>query len=351
MSLFSIPNTKIAGISACIPRKEVFNIDYKWISLKERQVLIKTTGVEKRRVAEKGTTTSDLCFLATEKLIDELSWDKKDIQLLIFVSQSRDFLIPSTSCILQDRLGLPKSCMAFDINLGCSGYIYGLSVAGSLISSGNLKKGLLLVGDISSLNCSYKDKSSYPLFGDAGTITAIEFDEHAPDLLFNLQTDGAGYDAIIVPDGGIRNFATKNSFQYKKYSSGIYRNKIQLVLNGIEVFNFSLREVVPNIHSLLQYSSKTIDYFDYFVFHQANLLINESLRKKLNLKKEKVPYTIHKYGNTSSASIPLTIVSELREQIQRRKLSLLLSGFGVGLSWGSAIVEVNKVVCPEVIEL
>ncbi len=351
MAIFSIPNIKIAGISACVPRKEVFNIDYKWISLKERQVLIKTTGVEKRRVAEKGTTTSDLCFLAANKLINKLKWERKDIQLLIFVSQSRDFLIPSTSCILQERLGLPKSCIAFDINLGCSGYIYGLSVIGSLISSGNLKKGLLLAGDISSLNCSYRDKSTYPLFGDAGTATAIEYNKQTSDLLFNLQTDGAGYDAIIVPDGGIRNFASKKSFQYKKYSPGIYRNKIQLALNGIDVFNFSLREVVPNVNQLLGYSLKTSDDLDFFVFHQANLLINETLRKKLNIKNEKVPYTIHKFGNTSSASIPLTIVSELREQIQRRSLSLLLSGFGVGLSWGSAIIETNKIVCPEVIEL
>jgi 3-oxoacyl-[acyl-carrier-protein] synthase III len=350
MAVFSIPNIKMAGISAAVPRTEVSNLDYKWVSMKDREMLVKTVGVEKRRVAEQGTATSDLCFAAAEKLIAELGWEKQDIQLLVFISQSRDFIIPSTSGILQDRLGLPHSCVAYDIGLGCSGWVYGVSSMASMMFASKIKKGLLLVGDISTLTASYRDKSTYPLFGDAATATAFEYDENAAPINFNLESDGSGYDAIIIPDGGMRNFISKKSFDYKKYGSGIYRNRLQIALNGIEVFNFALREVVPNVKRLLLDTSKTTADYDYFVFHQANLLMNETIRKMLKLDKEKVPYTIRKYGNTSSASIPLTIVSELREQISNGKVKLATCGFGVGLSWGTVTMEVENVVCPPVID-
>jgi 3-oxoacyl-[acyl-carrier-protein] synthase III len=350
MAIFSIQNIRLAGLSACVPRKEVSNLDYKWVSAKERQMLAKTVGVEKRRVAEPGTTTSDLCFVAAERLIADLGWDKNDIELLIFVSQSRDFIIPSTSGILQDKLGLPHSCVAYDMGMGCSGWVYGLSAMGSMMSTTGIKKGLLLVGDISTLTASYRDKSTYPLFGDAATATALELDTMAPKMHFNLESDGSGYDAIIIPDGGLRNFLSKKSFDYKNFGKGIYRNRFQIALNGIEVFNFALREVVPNIKKLMHEMEKTTADYNYVVFHQANLLMNETLRKMMKLDKEKVPYSIQKYGNTSSASIPLTIVSELREKINRGKVNLLVSGFGVGLSWGSIAMELDNIVCPEVLD-
>ena len=350
MAIFSIQNIRMAGLAACVPKKEVSTLDYKWVSVKERQMLVKTVGVEKRRVAEQGTTTSDLCFVAAERLISDLGWDKNEIQLLIFVSQSRDFIIPSTSGILQDRLGLPHSCVAFDIGLGCSGWVYGLSAIGSMMHTTGLKKGLLLVGDISTLTASYRDKSTYPLFGDAATATALELDDTAAPMHFNLESDGSGYDAIIIPDGGLRNFFSKKSFDYKNFGKGIYRSRFQIALNGIEVFNFALREVVPNVKKLLQELQKTTADFDYVVFHQANLLMNETIRKMMKIEKEKTPYTIQKFGNTSSASIPLTIVHQLREQITTRKVQLLTCGFGVGLSWGSIAIELDKVVCPEVID-
>jgi 3-oxoacyl-[acyl-carrier-protein] synthase III len=351
MAIFSIPNIKISGMAAGVPINEVFNADYKWIPLKERNQLIKTVGVEKRRIAVKGQTTSDLCFAAADKLLDELKWDRNEIQLLIFVSQSMDYIIPATSPILQDRLHLPKTCLAFDIGLGCSGFVYGLSVISSIMSQAHIKKALLLAGDLSTITSSYRDKSTYPLFGDAGTATALEFDETAVPMIFNLQTDGSGHEAIMIHDGGVRNWVSKKSFTYRKYGEGMYRNKLQINLNGIEVFNFSLREVVPNIKATLEYSGKTLNDFDYFVFHQANRLINETIRKMLKVDKEKVPYSIQKYGNTSSASVPLTIVSELQEEIRTKKVRFLLSAFGIGLSWGTVLVETDRVVCPGVLEV
>jgi len=326
-------------------------MDYKWISRKERELFIQQVGVRKRRVVDGNTTTADLCFAAAEKLIDELNWDKKEIDALILVTQSGDYVIPGSGIILQDRLGLSHKCLAFDINLGCSGYVYGLSVIGSMMSSGNIKKALLLVGDTSAFNASYRDKSTFPLFGDAGTASAIEYSKGYPEMSFNLQSDGSGYKAIYVHDGGARNFVTKDTLKQRKIADGIYRNNIQLSLDGIKVFGFSLREVVPNIKTLAKYLDTNIDQYDYFVFHQANRLINQTLIKMLKVPSEKMPLSLDKYGNTSSASIPMTIVSELGDDVRKKNLSLMLSGFGVGLSWGSAVVKTDKIVCPEVLEI
>ncbi len=349
MALFTIPNVKIAGMAAAVPVKEVSNLDYRWISVKERNQVVKTIGVEKRRIAEKGQTTADLCFAAAHRLLDDLHWDRDEIQALIFVSQSMDYIIPATSPILQDRLSLNKTCLAFDINLGCSGFVYGLSVMGSLMSQSGIKKALLLAGDLSNVTSSYRDKSTYPLFGDAGTATALEYCQSAVPMTFNLQTDGSGHQAIMIQDGGVRNWVSKKSFTYRKFGEGIYRNNLQIALNGIEVFNFSLREVVPNIKATLEFAGKTLNDFDYLVFHQANRLINETIRKMLRAEKEKVPYSIHKYGNTSSASVPLTIVSELQEKIRNEHVRFLLSAFGIGLSWGTVLLETDSIVCPGVL--
>jgi 3-oxoacyl-[acyl-carrier-protein] synthase-3 len=351
MAIFSLGGIKLTGLSAAVPRKKENNIDYQWISVKERESLIKNIGVETRRVAEKGTTTADLCVIAAEKLLNELQWNRNEVELLIFVSQSRDYLVPTTACIVQDRLGLPHSCLALDIGLGCSGYVYGLSVISGMMQSGMIKKGLLMVGDISTLTTNYRDKSTYPLFGDVGTVTAIEYDADAPLMHFNLQTDGAGYKAIMIRDGGARNVMSKKSFDVKKISQGIYRSPLHLQLDGIEVFNFTLREVVPNIKALLKETGKSLEDIDYVVFHQANRLINETLRKMLKLDPAKVPYSIREFGNTSGASVPLTMIVALAEALKAGKTRLLLSAFGVGLSWGSAIIETEQLCIPDLIEV
>lgn len=338
----------MAGIAACVPEKVLSNYDYTWIKNSERELLVKTIGVEKRHVAAPGETTSDLCYQAAVSLLEQLSWQPSDINLLIFVSQSRDYVIPSTSTILQDRLKLPKTCLALDINLGCSGYVYGLSVITGMMKATGIGKALLLVGDLSNVTSAYRDKSTYPLFGDAGTATALELKEGAPDIKFNLQSDGSGHEAIIIRDGGVRNLMDKKSFAIKKYGDGIYRSRLHIELNGIEVFNFSLREVVPNIKITLKHFEHTLDDFNYLIFHQANRLINETLRKMLKVDPAKVPYSLREYGNTSCASIPLTLVTQLREELQSSPQKLLLSAFGIGLSWGTVLLETDGIVVPEV---
>jgi len=350
MAFLTIPNIRFAGLAATVPKHREHNSDYSWISRKERESIIKNIGVETRRVAGKGVTTADLCMVAAEKLLDDLKWERSEIELLVFVSQSRDYLVPTTACIIQDRLGLPTSCIAYDIGMGCSGYVYGLSSVGAMMQSGAIKKALLMVGDISTLTTSYRDKSTYPLFGDAGTVTALEYSPGAEPFIFNMQTDGSGYQAIIIRDGGARHKMTRQSFDIKKLSKGIIRSRLNVELDGIEVFNFSLREVVPNIKALLKSNDRSLDDIDFLVFHQANLLINNTIRKMLKLDPAKVPYSIKEYGNTSGASVPLTMVSQLREQLASGKVRLLLSAFGVGLSWGSVLLETESIVCPEVIE-
>lgn len=350
MAFFATHNVKIAGMSAAVPKQSESNWDYELLSESEKKMLVKTTGVETRRVA-KNKTTSDLCFAAAEKLIAELEWKKDEIDVLIFLSQSRDYYLPATAIILQDRLGLSKNTMAFDMSLGCSGFPYGMSVINSLLANSGLKKGLLMMGDISSATCSKDDKSTYPLFGDAGTVTAVEFDETTDDMQFQLQSDGSGYETIIIPDGGIRNLVSEQSFEMKTIADGITRCNLNLALNGLDVFNFSVTEVPKALKNFLQQTNSSPGDYDYFVMHQANKLMNETIRKKSKFDAAKTPYSIQNFGNTSSASIPLTIVTELNENVQKENLSLLATGFGVGLSWGIVSFKTQNIVCPKLIEL
>jgi len=351
MAQFSIDGIRLSGLAAAVPKTVVSNADYEFLTERERRLLIKTTGVEQRRVAPVGMTTSDMCFAAAEALLKKLKWQKDEVEILVFLSQSRDFYLPATSIVLQDRLGLPKTCMAFDIGLGCSGFVYGLSVVASLMRTTGLKKALLMMGDVSSATCAYEDKSTYPLFGDAGTVTALELDEAAAPMHFNLKSDGSGYKAIIIPDGGIRNRVSPESFVKEPLGPGIERSKLNLWLDGVEVFNFSITKVHPMVKELWETCGQSEEDTDYFIMHQANKLMNESIRKKLKFPPEKVPYNLDRFGNTSSASIPLTLITELAEQMNEKPLQLLLAGFGVGLSWGAVSLGTSQPVVVPLIEL
>ena len=241
---------------------------------------IATTGVKQKRVASESVTSSDLCFEAAEKLIAELNWEKAEIDALVFVTQSPDYRTPASSCILQDRLGLPQSCFTLDISLGCSGWVYGLSVIASLMQSGGIRRGLLLAGDTVLKMCSSEDKSTYPLFGDAGTCTAVEFDPEAFPMTFAMHTDGSGAEAIIVPSGGFRNRESPESFEMVDYGEGIVRNSLQVSMEGMSVFTFGISKAPKVVNELLGVIGENSNDIDYFTFHQANLFMNEKIRKK-----------------------------------------------------------------------
>jgi 3-oxoacyl-[acyl-carrier-protein] synthase-3 len=350
MAIFSVPNIRIKGISAAVPKQIEDNNDFELLTENERALFVSTVGIRYRRVAPIGVTASDLCLAAAEKLLSGLNWSREEINILVFITQTPDYIIPNTSSLLQQKLGLSKSCIAFDVNLGCSGFVYGLSIVGALLQNMPGAKALLLVGDISTATISMQDKRTAPLFSDAGTATALEFSKDH-EIHFNLQTDGKEYDDIIIPGGGYRNRFTEKQLNYTEYDKGISRNDLHMKLDGVKIFNFGLREVAANIEALLNEKKIEKSSVDYFVFHQANLLMLESIRKKLKVDAEKVPYSLYDYGNTSCASIPLTLVAKLQEALQSRKVNLLLSGFGVGLSWGSTYLETENIVCPQLVEI
>jgi len=335
-------HSNIIAITSCVPKGIEKTVDYTHISTEEQDLFIKTTGIKERRVAADDVACSDLCFVAAKDILNKYKCEE-EIDVIIFVSQSPDYYLPATSILLQERLNLKKDCLAFDINLGCSGYVYGLSVISNLLQSGQLKKGLLLVGDKSTTSTNYKDKSTYPLFGDAGTATLIEYTPNSNNWFFNLQSDGSGKNSIIIEHGQSRSPFDKTLDDLIEIEPGISRSKRNLILNGMDIFNFALKEVAVNINTLFEKSKVTKETIDYFVLHQANKLINESVRKKLKVEPEKVPYSIDVFGNTSSASIPLTMCYTMKNELQTKKLTLLLSGFGVGFSWGSAILNTENV--------
>ena len=351
MAFFVTHHTSVKSVASAVPRKIIDNNDYEWLTVPEREMFIKTTGISKRRIVEGGVCTSDLCFASAEKIIADLTINREEIDLLVFVSQSPDYMFPATSIILQDRLKLGKHVMAFDIALGCSGYVYGLSVVSSLMQSGRFRKAFLMTGDISTHSQNYRDKTAYPLFGDAGTATLLEYTPDEAEMSFVLYSDGSGYKAIIRPDGGVRSPMSLQSFEEKEVEPGIFRAAHNLHMNGMDVFDFSTREVPLSIKEILQQCNLTVDDIDYFVFHQANRLMNETIRKKLKIDANKVPYSLNEFGNTSSASIPLTLVHCLSNELKSANKKVCLSGFGVGLSWANVVMNLNNVHCPAVIEI
>ena len=356
MAFLQVDNVKISGLSSCVPKQIEENADFQMFDSESYKNFVATTGIERKRIVTNDVCTSDLCLVAAEKLITDLAWNKEEIALLIFVTQTPDYILPATSPFIQHKLGLSKNCYTLDISLGCSGWVYGLSVIASLFNQlpDNDKKSakaLLLAGDTISKICSKEDKSTYPLFGDAGTATALEFSENVQSILFNMNSDGAGYQAIRINDGGFRNEVSEKSFNKVICGEGIESNNLQLILEGMDVFAFGIKRAPESVNKLLERFELNKDTVDYFTFHQANMFMNEQIRKKLKLDKEKVPYSLKNFGNTSSATIPLTMATELSEKLKTKKLRHVACGFGVGLSWGSAFFETDKIVCSDLIEI
>lgn len=349
MAFLQVNNVEVVGMAAAVPSNIEENIDIyrKWEGY---EGFVATTGIERHRKSAPSVCASDLCLAAAEKLIAEMEWEKESIDVLVFVSQTPDYILPATSPILQNRLGLSESCYTLDISLGCSGWVYALSVVSSLMQNGSIKRGLLLAGDTILKICSPEDKSTYPLFGDAGSATALEYKENTNPLQFCFHTDGNGMESIIVRDGGYRNPFTMESLCRTNHGDGLERNKLELELDGMSVFSFGISKAPKSINGLLEHFVINKESVDYYTFHQANLFMNEKIRKKLKLPVEKVPYSLKDYGNTSCASIPLTLVSQLTEKLRNNCLSHVSCGFGVGLSWGSVYFHTNRIICPDLIE-
>ncbi len=345
--IFSFNNIRLSAISSVIPKQELSLLDdmelYGGNQTKLKRV-IESSGFLKRRVNEKNVMTSDLCLQAAQDILKKTNTAKEDIDALLFVSYTPDYLMPATSYVLHKKLGLSKDCVVMDIPQACSGYILGLYQASMLISAG-CKKVLLLVGDsFSKFSDMFIDKTA-PVFGDAGTASLIEFDGKAERIYFNINSDGNGYDSLICENGGFKVPPQKNDF--REDGSFKYESRME----GGRIFEFTISEIQPNLEKLLEHAGVAKEEIDFFVLHQANKFIIENIARQLDVDMAKVPVgTMTKYGNQCGASVPCAIADMLYDEVRTKENKMLLAGFGVGLSWASVIIHIDKIYCSEITE-
>ena len=352
MAYLNYKGVGITALSAAVPKRVINNYEYtEFFSADEVKEVVDKIGVFERRFTDTDTCSSDLCFAAAEKLLSDNNIDRSEIDLLVFISQTPDYRMPATSIILQHRLGLPNSTIAFDINLGCSAFIYGMSVVYAMMERSGLRKALILDGETRSKVYSPKDRRTAFIFGDAGVAALVERDEKFGESTFSLNSDGSRENLIKIDAGGYRNPSSVETLKEKVVDEyGNIRSDEQAYMNGGDVFTFVNREVPRDIKNTLEYTQRDKDSFDFLVFHQANNFINTHVAKKLKLDMDKIPSTIEKFGNTSSVSVPLTIVSELKDKMAGEK-SLLLSAFGVGMTWATAVVPFVDLQISEIVEV
>lgn len=350
MAFLKIENVAIRGISACVPEHVEENIDLPVFKEGEAERVIAQTGIERKHtIGNANITTADLCEKACNVLIEELGWERDSIDALMYVASEGDYIMPPTSCILQDKLGLSEECLTIDERQGCPGWVIGLSSLSALVATGSIKRALLLNGDICTILNSRLDKETAPLFGDAGAVTAIEYDENADPMYFYHGTRGKEFKAIHIPEGGHRNPLTPESLEYIEYGENQKRKGIQCVMDGMSVFGFGMNMGTKAVNNLCEKFSINMDNVDYFLFHQANRYMNDKIRKKLKLNPERVPFSMKDFGNTSNASIPLTAVTQCRSQLENNKLNIIGCAFGVGLAGASVYFKANNIVCPELV--
>ncbi len=350
MAFIEVKNVAVRGMAAAVPQcvEENSDIYTKWGGYES---FVLTTGLERRRQADRTLCASDLCVAAAQRLLQELDWSAESVDALIFVTQTPDYILPATSNIIQSRLGMKEGSFVVDISLGCSGWVYAFSILASLMQNGTINRGLVLAGDTILKFCSPNDKSTYPLFGDAGTVTALEYAKDCSPLRFCFNSDGTGRDAIIIRDGGYRNMVNETSFIDAEQGEGIVRNRTNLELDGMSVFSFGISKAPLVVKQLSEHYGIDLSTVDMFTFHQANMFMNEKIRKKLKLPEEKVPYSLKDFGNTSCSSIPLTLVTQRKEELRKSGVKHIACGFGVGLSWGAVTFDTAQIVVPDLIEV
>jgi 3-oxoacyl-[acyl-carrier-protein] synthase-3 len=335
---------RIAGLAACVPPRIVDNSVFEQRFGSGAADVTKMTGVQQRHYAEEGVATSDLCERAAEHLLEKLGWERESIDGVIFVSQSPDLLLPATACIVQGRMGLRTGIIAYDVSLGCSGYPYGLWQAMMAIQTGAMKRMLLMVGDISTRCIDASDRSTAMLFGDAGTVTAIEASDDPSDTsFFVLGSDGNGAENLMIPRSRQRSPLAEGKLEGRDLDA--------LYMDGGEIFNFTLKSVPPLIRDTFDWAGETVDSYDVFLLHQANTFMINHIAKKAKLPKDKVPINMDRFGNTSSATIPLLMATDVSDLLKtgRRKVSMF--GFGVGYSWAAASMEIGPLPCADLVIL
>ena len=336
----------IRAMSACVPKNIVYNKDLGYLIPEEEiEKTIQNIGVVERRIVDDDVCASDLAYKAAVQLMEDNDIDPASIDVLLFMSQTSDYRIPATAPILQHRLGLSNDTLCLDLSLGCSGFVFALSTAYAYANMG--LRVLLLDGETFSKIVNKRDKVDWPLYGDGATAALVEKGDFE-ESVFILKSDGSGKDSVIIRDG-MRNKITPDSCVEKTEEEGNIRTGLEVFMDGMAVFNFAMKRVPKSIKEIVEVSGCTFDDIDWLVFHQANKFMTDFFTKKLKFDPDKVPYCIQKYGNTSSTSVPLTIVSELHDKLKEGQ-RVVMSGFGAGLSWGTANVVFNNCKISPVIE-
>lgn len=330
MAHTTLPGVMIRGVQSCTPRRSFDNLtDTVGFTQEEVRKVTGMAGVARRRVAGDALCASDLCAAAADALLQSLGWDTGSVDGLIMITQTPDYFLPQTACVVHRRLGLSERCATLDVGLGCSGYPYGLWLASSMIRSGGLKRVLLLHGDTPSRYSHHSDRSVALLFGDAGSATALEAGDGAAETSwhFVLRTDSSGLEDMIIEGGGFRErFPETEAKHYVR-------------MQGANVFNFTIKRVPALVSDALEYAGSDLASIDYFIFHQSNQFIMKHLGKKIGIPDEKAPIILKEFGNTGGSSIPLTLTRGGLSRPEQRALKLMLIGYGVGLSWAAAIID------------
>ena len=348
MAQWQIKNVALRGVTGTVPNNPKTTMGLGLFTQEEADTFDNTVGIKKRYVATDDICASDLCYDAAERLIESLGWEKDSIDVLLFESVCPDYKTPPTSGIMQARLGLPTTTFVMDIPMGCCGCIYAINIAGNLLTNGNVKRALLLVGDTATRMGSPRDKSRVPLFGDCGTALALEYDPAAEEIVIDFNTLGSGYEALMTPHGGFRHPITPQSFEYEDFGNGIVRAPKDTLINGMDVFAFAISRPPVSIKKVMQQYDLNTDNVDYFLIHQANKLIVDRIVKKLKLPLEKTPYDLQEFGNLGGCSIPMLMTYNLKEELTTRPLTLVCSAFGLGLTWGTMVMRTQRMIVESV---
>lgn len=340
MPYFQFNNIKVSGVASAVPTEIVKVSDFA--SQYGEDYVTKfsaSTGIKQFRRTKPHQTASDLCFVAAEKIISEKEVQREEIGALVFVAHSTDYRRPATACVLHKRLGLDKNCVAFDISLGCSAFVYGMQVVCSMMANSDFNKALLLVGESLTKMVNPKDKSVNMLFGDGGAAILLEKTEQVSTIKGILKTDGTGYKAIIAPGGGFRNIDAPT--QDFTWPDGNVRSLYNTNMQGDDVFGFTISQVPRTIKEFLAKTEVDINSYDCLAFHQANKYISQMLCKKLKCSEDKMPLCLDRFGNTSAPAIPLVLCDTYGSVDEDKELRVLACGFGVGLSWGVCSLTIN----------
>lgn len=353
MAFLKVEKVAICGISACVPPDVEENMQIDLYTPEEATQIVKSTGIERRHIAAVGVTASDLCIKAAEKLIAALGWEKQSIEAIGYFTQTPDYVNQPSVFEVHKALGLSEDCACYDFYHGCPGWVVSLSAMGRMMGEGigHYKRVLLIGGDAVSRREYMSYREERPLFGDCGTATALEYDGNASDMFFEIGTRSSDGESLIRPNGGERHPYTLESLRHElELRAGkISPDETGEAMDGMSVFSFGISVPPKSIKRLLDFCGVSLDDVDEFVFHQANLFMLNKIAKKLKIDTAKMPTSLKEYGNTTSASIPLTIVSQCGEIYGNKKVKTMACAFGTGLSWGSVYLETDKLIIPDVI--